>query len=394
MLSAGAAPTAAATEHGDGVNIVYVNIDRKSSLHTASSSHTAAATEHSGQQYDAASPERLVALHGRVAAAAATEHCAQRCHTASAERRVARDGHAYTYEDFAEWYGHDADHVWSTSILALSSQPEDCTDLVATEHTQEPPLAPAAPVLLRTEDIEQLCQTERSFVPRRSLHQLARSALDAITKASPNSSMDINLEHWFPWRSYVACHEDAQAIIGTGITLARAEFIAGTRDPNRGGQQRLDFLFYRTDSSYCRLHPGPKKRGDAQPVFLSSLAQGLATEQTTIPGHSISLPAIPYTYEYAALVPTVDRMGKHDAYRILQQTPSGTLIDDADFKWWLFICNLGKYTREVFGCGIVAVTLEDKWEQGVQLLVTRSDNTYARLQLLQRSNGHCVTRLL
>ena len=78
--------------------------------------------------------------------------------------------------------------------------------------------------------------------------------------------MDRNLEPWFPWRSYVACHKNAHDVIGSGITVARAEFMDSTRDSNRGGQNRLDFVFYRTDGTYCRLHPGKNSRDDAKPI--------------------------------------------------------------------------------------------------------------------------------
>ena len=84
----------------------------------------------------------------------------------------------------------------------------------ATEHAQEPPPAPALQVLLCTEDIQQLRTAERARVPQRSLHKLARDALNAIASADPNSSMDRNLEPWFPWRPYVACHKYAHAVIG------------------------------------------------------------------------------------------------------------------------------------------------------------------------------------
>ena len=377
--------------------------------------------------------------------AAAAEHSARPCDTrprdtASAERRVARDGYAYTYEQFAQYYRHDAERMWNASIASPNPQPEDCPTGVATEHAQEPPPVPPAQVLLRPEDIEQLCEAERScrstrpkncptgaatehtpepppapaaqvllysedieqlreaersIAPRRSLQRLARMALEEITKAGPNSSMDKNLEHMFPWRAYVACHADARAIIGSGIALAMAEFIDDTKDANRGGQARLDFVFYRVDGSYCRLHPGSKKRGDAKPIFLPSPARDLATEHTSTPNDLSSLPASPYTWEHAALVPQIDRMGKADAYRSLQQTPCGALMPEgAYFKWWLFICNLGKVARETIGCGIVAATLENKWEGGVQLLLKRSDNTEAKLQILQQPHGSYITRLL
>ena len=148
----------------------------------------------------------------------------------------------------------------------------------ATEHAQEPPPAPALQVLLCTEDIQQLRTAERARVPQRAIHKLARDALNAIASAGPNSSMDRNLEPWFPWRSYAACHEDAHAVIGSGITLAKAEFMDGTSDGNRDNELRLDFIFYRTDSTYCRLHPSRTSSQDAKPIYRPSPATGLATE--------------------------------------------------------------------------------------------------------------------
>ena len=83
----------------------------------------------------------------------------------------------------------------------------------ATEHAQEPPPAPALQVLLCTEDIRQLRTAERARVPQRSLHQLARNALNTIASAGPNSPVVRNLATWFPWREYVACHKDAHAVM-------------------------------------------------------------------------------------------------------------------------------------------------------------------------------------
>ena len=85
--------------------------------------------------------------------------------------------------------------------------------------------------------------------------------------AGVNSDIDRNLEQWFPWRSYIACHEKAYEIIGTGVTHAIAEYIPQTRDSNRGYQERLDFVIYRTDATRCRLHPGKKPSQDAKLIF-------------------------------------------------------------------------------------------------------------------------------
>ena len=60
------------------------------------------------------------------------------------------------------------------------------------------------------------------------------------------------------------------------------------------------------------------------------------------------------------------------------------------FKWWLCICNITN-AREIIGCGIVAATLENKRAHCVQLLLTRSDNTEARLELRQHSHERYIT---
>ena len=106
-------------------------------------------------------------------------------------------------------------------------------DGAATEHAQ---------VLLRAEDIHTLRAAERA-APKRSLHKLARKALNTITEAGPNSTVDRDLGTWFPWQSYVANHRHAHDVIGPGITSATAEFMDSTRDGNRRGQNRLDFVF-------------------------------------------------------------------------------------------------------------------------------------------------------
>ena len=66
---------------------------------------------------------------------------------------------------------------------------------------------------------------------------------------------------------YVAAHTEAETIIGTGIVAASANFILTRNDANRGGAPRLDFFFYRSDGSCCRLHPGRTRKQDAIPIF-------------------------------------------------------------------------------------------------------------------------------
>ena len=43
-------------------------------------------------------------------------------------------------------------------------------------------------------------------------------------------------------------------------------FLLEIRDPNRGGQLRLDYVFENLEGVRCQLHPGNKGK-DATPIF-------------------------------------------------------------------------------------------------------------------------------
>ena len=153
----------------------------------------------------------------------------------------------------------------------------------ATEHgntarTELVESAASVPSLVRLTlaDAEELRRREQAITPKRSLHKLARAALNSISQAATNvehtEELDAwlrteDLETWFPWRAYIACHPRSSEIIGSGVTHAKAEFINGTKDPNRGGQRRLDFIVRRSDGTLCRLHPGGRRSGDAKLIF-------------------------------------------------------------------------------------------------------------------------------
>ena len=198
---------------------------------------------------------------------------------------------------------------------------------VATEHVH-----PELP-RLSLADVATLRDAEKARTPKRSLHKLARDSLNTITNAGVDSELDKNLDGWFPWKEYIACHNRAADIVGPGVTHASAEFIEGTRDANRGGQQRLDFVLYRLDGTHCRLHPGTKQANDAAPVFSSD--GRVATEHLPARIQWSALPQLPFTYELAWTIPKIDQMGKKDAYRFLLSIPLGPLptTSDASFKW-------------------------------------------------------------
>ena len=268
-------------------------------------------------------------------------------------------------------------HVVDMQAANSTTQP------AATEHIS-PELRLSRVVSLSLHDAERLRAAEAARRPKRSLHKLARDALNAITKAGVDSTASKDLDDWFPWKEYIACHAMAPDIIGEGVTHAVAEFIANTRDGNRGGQPRLDFVVYRSDGTYCRLHPGSKQSLDARPIFSPVMdSVDPATERIPAMTQWAALPQIPFTYDYSSTIPKVDQIGKKDAYRLLLQAPVGPLpiTEDAPFKWWLFVCNLGKNTQELIGPGLTAATLEHKSQNTIRLLFTRSDGTSVQLSV-------------
>ena len=121
------------------------------------------------------------------------------------------------------------------------------------------------PLRLMPEDVRAIQRAERDRGPPRSLHQLARNALNDIEDRDPR--IDVSLDNEFPWREYIVAHNESAAIIGTGIVQARAVFFKDQKDPNRGGASRLDFCFVRSDDTVCRVHPGIKRSGDAKLRF-------------------------------------------------------------------------------------------------------------------------------
>ena len=125
--------------------------------------------------------------------------------------------------------------------------------------------AGSADARLRPEQVIAIQQEEAARGPPRSLHTLARDALNAISNRPTRDT--VNLDECFPWVQYVAAHRQSAEIIGPGITHAHAVFLPNTNDANRGGAPRLDFCFYRTDNIRCRVHPGRRPRDDAQLVF-------------------------------------------------------------------------------------------------------------------------------
>ena len=131
----------------------------------------------------------------------------------------------------------------------------------ASEHAAEP-------ILLHPSMLAHVRRHEARQGAPRSLHKLARDALNKISQKTVYS--DENLDKWFHWIPYVAAHASSDEIVGPGITHAMARFLPpeiAPRDPNRGGAPRCDFCFIRADGSVCRVHPGSKPKEDARLII-------------------------------------------------------------------------------------------------------------------------------
>ena len=90
------------------------------------------------------------------------------------------------------------------------------------------------------------------------LHAELREHLNTITVTAGQPSADdvYYLDDSIRWKEYIAMHPEWRKIIGTGIIAAHLERIHHALDANRGNNARVDYVFYRADNTFCRVHPG------------------------------------------------------------------------------------------------------------------------------------------
>ncbi len=109
----------------------------------------------------------------------------------------------------------------------------------------------------------------------------------------------------------------------------------------------------------------------------------------------------PFTATEAQLIPQSDRMGKAEAWRLmdtLRDAQSGAqstdaalpdaldLTDGTLFPWRLWLCNLGHLTDEAVGCGIVRVMLRLDRRVTISLMLFRADGSSCALELMRRDH--------
>ena len=223
---------------------------------------------------------------------AATKHSFASQGTATELRQL--DNYIYSYEIMEAWFNDEAPQMWAKAIpMVMRHLPAPQEQIHATEQnlvkakawtSTEPGPANlqsslqtdatehivSLPVVLSGTEVNAERALEEKIKPPRSLHKIARDTLNTIITCGVDSNINRNLDGWFEWRRYIACHKRAHDIIGPGVTHACAEYISQTNDPNRGNQERLDFVIYRSDGSTCRLHPGKTASKDAQLIYTNA----------------------------------------------------------------------------------------------------------------------------
>ena len=153
------------------------------------------------------------------------------------ERRVALDGYSYTAEECQQHYGPSWEQIWTNRVSTVlprrrarsstrsrsPSASRDQPTTAATPPADDSELAAdggnvsqlaadggnvsqlsANSIRLHPSMVIQVRQQEAARGPPRSLHKLARDALNQISQ-NP-AYRDENLDNWFDWIPYVAAH--------------------------------------------------------------------------------------------------------------------------------------------------------------------------------------------
>ena len=174
--------------------------------------------------------------------------------------------------------------------------------------------------------------------------------------------------------------------MGPGVVAFGAAAVLGTRDPNRGGKPRVDFVIYHVDGAFWRIHPGSQPTGDAIPKYFPPPGG------PPVPPANWwqLLPPEGFHYGHARSVPQTDRLSKKMAWAELGQCADGYLDDSptATFKWWLWLCNLGTVTREVLGAGVVRAYLRHHAHDEKHVICTRSDDSEVTIQFTMHAPGN------
>ena len=93
--------------------------------------------------------------------------------------------------------------------------------------------------LMGVDDIPEL--KRNCHLSRKALHAEARALLNHLAVHRVEGVTCLVTE-WKHWKEYVACHRDGVRLVGPGIVAVTGQHIEGTKDPNRSGAPRFDFV--------------------------------------------------------------------------------------------------------------------------------------------------------
>ena len=247
--------------------------------------------------------------------------------------------------------------------------------------------------------IRDLAHLQKTRLDKGKLHEQARGVLNEKIRFFAGNPSDqvlhihpVDTSNWPTWKEYIASHAAAAQIVGsTGIIAVRIEELEGTVDANRGGARRVDIVMYNADGKHYRLHPGSKRRNDAQLIERKTIIGAAEPDVDKEP----PIEPAAYTYRKAPLVftrdtadniPQVDRIGRRKIFDLLQKLPASrplelTQASTAVFPWWLWLPTIGAIRDDVIGIGIERIELLHTWTErtgyvsGARFLIVRTDKT-------------------
>ena len=236
--------------------------------------------------------------------------------------------------------------------------------------------------------LRQDCGLSRSV-----LHNEARGVLEqCILLLTQQHQQCIQIQHQWPhWKEYVAFHADCRELVGRGVVDVTAQQIQGTKDPNRGGDPRVDLVLHYRDGGYVRLHPGSRSKSDALPRFYlrfsTEKAPAPSTQWLHLPSDGVIRRA------NLQMVPQTDRISKRRVWYILRNLllpRDQDLTDGSKFLWWLWVANLAQQQTEVVGGGIQKAELVAVDADSAVVAFTRVDQSLVQVQLTETRSGLIV----
>ena len=313
-----------------------------------------------------------------------------------------------------------AQHAASSSATLQSTRDGDSEHGKTRRNLQY--LLEPVPVILDVETARKLKTSRIRLLDE--FHDEARRALQTVIKMGPANGNVCHIaraaatEHsidppWTTWKEYIANLPTAEEIIGPGIVSITAEFIEGTKDANRHGQPRCDFVAYRADGSYWRIHPGASRKNDAKPrLFQAPVAASAATEHTPSASaateHTPSASEawlwrcikIPFDATTAAKIPQGDRLSKKRVWEWVEKQQWETndgMIDVTDgshhFQWWLWASQLEQTHGSVVDPGITHVLVDSDGCYRATFCFCRVDGSMCKVELYVDSRGGLQTKV-